>query len=701
MSINVLRSYTIRQILSALIVMLSILAIGLSTRAVVLALDKWDEATRVSKMSETGRALFKALMAVRLERGAVLASMVADTPAEPATMTRIQSQRPIGDPNYAAAVKGLHALDIASLAQPLARLEQARAVYEKNRSDGDAMVQKSKIDRPEGLVSAISRAYSDYLNEVIAMAALLQDNIEGLDAAVDILVGVQRNTWGVRNFGGAMSVLVESAVAQQKSWSDEEKRLYAENYGQVIFGWRAAKNYVSRPTVPKSVQDKAAEAEKYFKGTLADERLGMVKLLSNNERVTMSMVDLQKRNTYELNFFVDLIYTTLDEMVAVSDKLIQSSIEKFAINSAILALTLGLAGFGIAVVRNHITRPLQRMTDAMTRLANKDLTLDIPGTERRDEIGAMAAAMLSFKENSVLAERLTREKEDEQARQVQRATTLRALADRFDVRVSGMLQDVSDAAEKMTGTAQAMNANAEQTDRQASNAAEATEEASSSVATVAAAAEELSLSIREISRQVSQSSVLSKTATDEAQETNLIMKDLSASSTKIGDVIKLINDIASKTNLLALNATIEAARAGEAGKGFAVVASEVKALATQTSRATEEISSQIASVQTSTRAAVGAIANIVTRIEEINGIAGAIAAAVEQQSAATAEIARNVEKAANGTRHVAINVGGVSQAASQTGEAADLVLQSAQGLSHQATDLKGVIQTFLAGIKCA
>ncbi len=200
---------------------------------------------------------------------------------------------------------------------------------------------------------------------------------------------------------------------------------------------------------------------------------------------------------------------------------------------------------------------------------------------------------------------------------------------------------------------------------------------------------------------MSQSARIASQAVEEAQSTDAKVQHLSEAASKIGDVVKLISDIAGQTNLLALNATIEAARAGEAGKGFAVVASEVKSLATQTARATEEISSQITSIQGETQTSVDSIKSIGKTIAEINEIATTIASAVEEQGAATQEIARNVQQAAAGTSDVSANIGGVTQAASQTGAAATQVLASAGALSKQAETLRHEVDGFLANIRAA
>ncbi|WP_096700169.1 methyl-accepting chemotaxis protein [Magnetospirillum sp. 15-1] len=359
-----------------------------------------------------------------------------------------------------------------------------------------------------------------------------------------------------------------------------------------------------------------------------------------------------------------------------------------------------VVAFGL-MLRKSIADPIIAMTAAMNRLADKDFAASIPAVGRVDEVGRMAAAMQTFKDNMIRSEQMEAEQRAAQERNLARGHTIESLTRNFDEAVSSMLNAVSRASTDMEHAAQGMSATAEQTSRQAVMVAAATEEASSSVQTVASAAEELAASIHEIGRQVTQSSTVARMAADEASKTNQTVTGLAESSARIGDVVSLINDIASQTNLLALNATIEAARAGDAGKGFAVVAGEVKNLANQTGRATEEISQQIAAVQEATRQAVDAIGGIVKRIEEINQISAAIASAVEEQSAATAEIARNVQQAASGTQEVSATIGGVTKAAEETGAAATEVLSSVKSVNQQADALKGVVANFLTGVKAA
>lgn len=276
---------------------------------------------------------------------------------------------------------------------------------------------------------------------------------------------------------------------------------------------------------------------------------------------------------------------------------------------------------------------------------------------------------------------------------------LDALAQGFEASVKAVVETVTTSANEMRASAESLAATAEETTRQSTAVASAAEEASSNVSTVAAAAEEMSNSIKEITAQVSRSAEIASRAVAEANDTNDTIQGLASSGDKIGEVVRLISDIAEKTNLLALNATIEAARAGDAGKGFAVVASEVKILANQTAKATEEIGSQIGSMQSEIRGSVDAIQRIGGTIQEISETATAIAAAVEEQDAATKEIARSVEEAALGTREVSRNIAGVNDAAQQTGGSASEVLKAANDVANQGAALGTSVDKFIEQIR--
>jgi methyl-accepting chemotaxis protein len=363
---------------------------------------------------------------------------------------------------------------------------------------------------------------------------------------------------------------------------------------------------------------------------------------------------------------------------------------------------VGLIVLLIIVSRKMIGRPLALMTDAMANLAAGDHSIEVPSTEKRDDIGAMARTVQVFKENAIEMERLRAEQiEAEKRAQEEKRQAMLKLAGDFEDSIKGVVDTVASSATEMQAMAGSMNTTADQTNQQSTMVASASEQASANVQTVAAATEEMSASIGEIGRQVEQSAAIAKRAVSEAHNTNVTIQGLADAAEKIGTVVELITKIAEQTNLLALNATIEAARAGDAGKGFAVVASEVKSLANQTANATEEIDNHIAAIQAVAGEAVEAIGNIGKTIAEVDEVATTIASAVEEQSITTQDIARNVQEAARGTQEVTSHITGVSTGAEETGKAAIQVLETSSGLAEQANVLSTQIDEFLVAVRSA
>jgi methyl-accepting chemotaxis protein len=375
-----------------------------------------------------------------------------------------------------------------------------------------------------------------------------------------------------------------------------------------------------------------------------------------------------------------------------------------------IAWLLGLATLVIAIISGSIAwmisrsigKPLGLLGARMQDLADGKLDGEIPGLGRGDEVGAMAASVQIFKDN---AQRIRGLEEAEAATQARAAAERRAamqnIASDFERSVTGIVRSVSTAAAGMQTTAQSMTATASDASARAATVGAASESSSNNVGTVAAAAEELSSSVTEISRQVARSSEVASKAVADAERTNITVQALSTGAEKIGEVVKLIHSIAAQTNLLALNATIEAARAGDSGRGFAVVASEVKALANQTAKATEEISSQVAAMQASTSEAVASIGGITETISQMSEITVSISTAVEQQGGATREIARNIQSVAAGSNEISTHIGGVTTAAAATGKAASEVLANARELDTQSGMLRSAVDEFLGKVRAA
>ena len=367
----------------------------------------------------------------------------------------------------------------------------------------------------------------------------------------------------------------------------------------------------------------------------------------------------------------------------------------------IIAAVGTVLGIGLAIILGRsIAGPVQAMTGVMTRLAGGDLDAEIPAQNRRDEIGAMALAVQVFKDNAIEVKRLEGEQATAKARaEADKRAALNRLADEFSGSVGEVVDALTSASVELEASARQLHNTADHTNEQSAVVASASEQATTNTQTVSAAAEELALSIQEITRQVTQSTRVADEASASAQAANDKVKGLVRSAQRVGEVVEIITDIAQQTNMLALNATIEAARAGDAGKGFAVVAGEVKALATQTAKATDEIAAQVAEIQAATQGAVNVIGGIGDVIGKINEITSSIASAVEEQAAATQEIARNVEQAAAGAKTVNQTIHQVSVSARETGQSAGGILTAANDLSSRSTVLKSSVDTFLEKVR--
>jgi methyl-accepting chemotaxis protein len=337
----------------------------------------------------------------------------------------------------------------------------------------------------------------------------------------------------------------------------------------------------------------------------------------------------------------------------------------------------------------------------MQLLSDGDLESEIYRSNQNDEIAAMADTLHVFRENMIRARALSADQDQDRVAKTERTTRIEQRIADFEATVRAALDNLQNSANSMQMTAQSMSTTADRSNSLVNAVAAAAEQTSVNVQTVSSGTEELSSSIAEIGRQVVTSAEIAKKAVDEAGATDTTMQGLADNASRISVVVDLIQVIASQTNLLALNATIEAARAGEAGRGFAVVASEVKSLASQTAKATDEIRSQIASMQDVTTSAVSAIRKIGQTIGEINNVTTAIAAAVEEQGAATREIARNIQHAAGGTSEVSSNIVGVSTASAEAGEAASAVLNASDALRKEAEGLRSEIDAFLTNIRAA
>jgi methyl-accepting chemotaxis protein len=453
----------------------------------------------------------------------------------------------------------------------------------------------------------------------------------------------------------------------------------------------------------QSKDEKIGQGLKEATALLEEYRQALTRLIDNSKSIdglVAEMADsaaaiVKGAGAMKADLFADQqrLETESDAIVGETERLILMLAAGGFLLGGTLALLLG----------KGISRPMTAMCKAMRELAGGNFDVVLPGLGRRDELGEMAGAVEEFKMQAIAkAERDARAQDAQnQAAGAARRAELIRFADEFEAAVGAIVSNVSASAVQLEQAAGTLTRTAETTQSLSSQVAGASEEASSNMRSVATATEELSTSVDEIGRRVRDSNRIAEAAVLQAQQTDGRIGKLSRAAQEIGDVVKLITAIAEQTNLLALNATIEAARAGDAGRGFAVVAAEVKSLASQTAKATDEISSHIAGMQGATQESVAAIKEIGGTIGQISAIASEIASAVEQQSAATQEIARNVQNVAQGTHQATGNIMQVNRGATETGSASEEVLHSAKTLSSESTRLREELDRFMANIRAA
>jgi methyl-accepting chemotaxis protein len=472
----------------------------------------------------------------------------------------------------------------------------------------------------------------------------------------------------------------------------------------VAAGAMARLTFVEKSLAAISTSDeKIVPALKEISALLGEYRRSLARLVENAKSIDGLAGEMAKSATAIMQgagaMTADLV-SDQRRLESMSDALIGETEHLIAM----LAAGGFLLGAALALVLGKaISRPMTAMCQAMRELAGGHFDVVLPGLGRNDELGEMAGAMEEFKMQAIAKAERDAAAQDVQNRAsgaARRAELIR-FADDFEAAVGAIVSNVSASAVQLESAAGTLTRTAETTQSLSSQVAGASQAASSNMQSVAAATEELSASVDEIGRRVGESNRIAEAAVKQAGETDGRIGKLSRAAQQIGDVVKLITAIAEQTNLLALNATIEAARAGDAGRGFAVVASEVKSLASQTAKATDEISSHISGMQGATQESVAAIKEIGGTIAQISSIASTIASAVEQQSSATQEIARSVQNVAEGTQQAAASILQVNRGATETGAASEEVLNSARTLASESARLRDELDRFMRNIRAA
>jgi methyl-accepting chemotaxis protein len=683
--------------------------IGLLAGALVvaLAIGAWGSWTRLNTVDRTATTvnassgMFTALHNLRLDRPNTVRALRAE-PVLSSLPPEIVNARNGENGGLKSALPVLKTLDFPQRDSLLSTFEATIGKLTALQQESEAALRQPKASRRAGLDKDYNDVTTSLIEQLEVLSARLTRLIKLDDAFVDQLIELKNLAWTVRSTAGDLSVMVSNPMAGQTA-PPNAMELYIAATGRMDSIWAALEAMAGAlPMPPKFNEATSRVKQELLSREFTELRLKAFKAVIAGEPTGYTLAAWTGISVPKLSTPLGVAEAALDTAKDYAAQQRAAALQSLQIQAGLLALAL-LAAIGmIVMVSRRVTGPLLKIQDAMLRLARGDMAAEVSLGDRKDEIGALAGAMATFKDSMIEADRLrTEQKENEGKAAAQRQRDMRKLADEFEAAVGNIVGAVSGASVELEGAARTLTKTAESTQQLSGMVASSSEEASSNVQSVASATEEMTGSVGEIARQVQESSRIASEAVAQAEKTDARINELSGAASRIGDVVKLITAIAEQTNLLALNATIEAARAGEAGRGFAVVAQEVKALASQTAKATDEISTQIAAMQTATQDSVTAIKEIGGTIGRIASIATTIAAAVEEQGAATQEIARNVHQAAKGTAEVVSNIADVNRGASETGTASAQVLTSAQQLARESGALRKEVEKFVATVRAA
>jgi methyl-accepting chemotaxis protein len=645
--------------------------------------------------------LFKAMHNLRTDRSSTNRILNAEPPLDGELEKYLRGIRDAEMPAMRSALELLPAMEFPqqqTLVPEFDRLFKQLAAEQKEFWEE---VSKPKASRRQALPKEYMETTQGLLDTLDKLSGILAASVNHQDATIDQLLTIKQVAWLLRNTAGEASLLVSTGLAAGKV-TPESRQAYTKLLGGIEAAWNALQlTTVGMQLPPALSAAMSATKTAYFEPQYLSLRDRLLAALANGEKPELTANQWTPITVGRLAAAVGVAEAALDaakEHTAAQHAAAQRSL---VIQLALLGIAIALTFGAMMAVARRVIIPLHNMRDAMLKVAAGDLAVDTGYADRSDEIGALAGALETFKQQATDKLRIEAQERERNAGAATRQRAIEAYVGEFEGIVRQTLQQLGDASSQMRTTSSGLSTVSRQTNARVMVAEKASNEASMSVETVASASEELSASINDISQQAAHAAGIASRAVRQASETDGTVQGLAKSAGRIGEVVGLINTIAAQTNLLALNATIEAARAGEAGRGFAVVASEVKSLASQTAKATEEISEQIADIQKVAGDAIDAIKGIGSIIGEVNEVATAIAAAVQEQGAATQEITRSTQYAAQGTKNVSDNITGVKTDADAAAAAADNVKQASETLETQSQQLGTQVTEFLGKIRAA
>ncbi len=693
--------------LSAERLLKSILAVLSAAVVVLLSLqvrDTWSafsDSQRAEQVVAASRHIFTALVAQRTDRSTTQRLWEAEGAPVAQSRAYLKDLREAEMPALSAAIPLLEGLSFTGRETLLPALRRSADAMIALQGEFASYIDRPKAERRAALgseYSTIGLALQDSLERI---ATGLFASIKNDDSLITQMIEIKQLAWLTRQTMGEGSLLLSTGLVKGAVPADARAK-YLGFLGGARTLWAAIDDAIVGSDVPAAFVAKLADAKAtMFAPAYLETQQRILDALINKQTPEMTADAWSPYTVSRLGVMLDVANAALSQAAERAAVIRGQAMTGLIVRLVGLVVAVAGSVFGFWLVSRHVTGPLSALRDTTERLARGDLSMAPLFPNRQDEIGALARALDSFREQGIAKLRIEDEQRDQREGAERRRVAVEGHIHAFEDQVSGALAELDKASAQMDLTSTTMLQIAERSAGGVENAERAAGEASENVSGIAAATEELSASITEIGRQVAQAAHVSARAVDETQQTDETVRGLAESAERIGAVVSLIGNIAAQTNLLALNATIEAARAGEAGKGFAVVASEVKSLANQTAKATEEIAAQITEVRSVTEQAVAAIRRIRGTINEVNKVATSIAAGVEEQGTAVQEIARNTQLAADRTRDASGSVKAINEGTGATTQSAAAVKTAAGSLGTQAARLREQVDGFMARIRAA
>jgi methyl-accepting chemotaxis protein len=681
-----------------------VMAICMTALLCVSAKDSWGRlatTSRISMVADASSNLFKAMHNLRSDRSTTSRNLNEDALLQPDVQKYLRSHRDAEMSAMRSAAETLVSVEFPdqnTLLPELNRLIQAFTALEAE--SWDAMSKPKASRRP-----ALAKEYTENTLALLEMLDRASTRIAAAvnhnDPVIDQLLMIKQLAWLMRNTAGEASLLIYNGLSFGRVAPDL-RQTYTKYVGSIETAWAALQAAVSAGGLPPGLGEAMTGTKAaYFDPQFLALRDRLVSALITGEKPEMKGNEWSPLSVEHMSSVVTVAERALDTAKDYALAQHAEAQRSLALQLVLLASALVLTFGTMMAVSRRVIRPLHIMRDAMLKVAAGELAVDTGYAQRRDEIGALAGALETFKQQAMDKLWIEDQERERHASAAARQQAIEGYVGEFESLVRQTLDRLNDASGQMRTTSAGLSSVSSQTNSRVKIAEKASGEASKSVENVASASQELSTSIDDISRQASHAAGIASRAVNRARETDDTVQGLAKTAGRIGEVVGLINSIAAQTNLLALNATIEAARAGEAGRGFAVVASEVKSLASQTAKATDDISEQIADIQKVAGDAIEAIKGIGSIIGEVNEVATAIAAAVEEQGVATQEITRSTQHAAQGTRNVSENITGVKTDADASAAAAENVKHASETLETQSLQLSNQVTQFLGKIRAA